>query len=506
MKYLSKSRLLSFRQCPLRLWNEVHRRDLMQETDPGTQFHFDQGTMVGELAQARYPEGRLIEAEYWDFNSAQDQTVQLLNDSSIPALFEAAFIAERTRVRCDILIREDENTWTMWGVKSVLNPKDIHILDMGIQVEIAHRWANENNVDLNISKAGILHLNRDYIYAGGEYDLQELFKESDKTTEIVGCRSEIDSLINEGVDVIDSTEAPLVTPGAHCSDPYGCPFLGSTCEIPVRKELTFIPGIRSTAIQKLKLKGINGISDIDDDESTLNQNQLRAVRAWKSETTQVESSLKGELRKIGFPRYHLDFETFAPIIPRYSGTKPFQAIPFQFSIHLENSEKEVDHFEYLHNQDSDPRMPLALKLLDILEENNEAPILCYSSYEKRIITDLSNQFPSLSERLISLTDRLIDLLPLVRNNVYDKGFEGSFSIKYVLPALVPSLGYSDLDIADGTLASLKYLEMLELINIGKSDSIVDIEKIRIDLLLYCMRDTEAMVMLLKALNQLCKHI
>ena len=504
--YLSKSRLLSLRQCPLRLWNEINRRELAQEIDVNTQFRFDEGTRVGELARERYPKGMLIQAEYWDFEKAMDQTLQLLNDSSVPALFEAAFIADRTRVRSDILLRKGKNTWEMWEVKSVLNTKDIHILDVGIQAETAKRWAHETGFNLNITRAGILHLNRDYIYTGGKHDLQALFTESDMTPEIETYRSEIDTLVGEGIRVIDNPESPSIQPGPHCTDPYGCPFLGTACSIPEPEELTFIPRIRKTTIDKLKDKGIVGICDISVNDPDLNNNQLRVVKAWQSEETQTEASLTREIQKIGYPRYHLDFETFAPVIPRYTGTRPFQAIPFQFSIHIERSERDIDHLGYLHDQDTDPRLPLTDNLLRILESMGNAPILCYSGYEKRIITELSDHIPSLSPRLEALNERLVDLLPIVRNNVYNKGFEGSFSIKNVLPTLVPSLGYSGLDIADGTMASLKYLEMLELINSGNDESISQIDKIKNDLWLYCKRDTEAMVALMNALAELSMKI
>jgi len=216
------------------------------------------------------------------------------------------------------------------------------------------------------------------------------------------------------------------------------------------------------------------------------------------------------LNQIGYPRMHLDFETFMAALPRYPGTRPFQTIPFQFSIHIELQRGgDAVHAGYLHNEDTDPRRSLTEAMLECLEAPQgdslraNCPILTYSHYEKRIIGELAEVLPDLRLRLLAIQGRLMDLLPIIRNNVYAREFGGGFSVKKVLPALVPAMGYDDLDIAEGGMASLKYLEMIELKKMatgGDAGATDAAQKIYNDLWLYCERDTEAMVALMKQLE------
>jgi len=572
---LSKSKLLSFRQCSLKLWNEVYHRDLAGEIDSGTQFRFDEGTRVGELARLRYPGGLLIVAEYWEVKEALKQTREALEQSSrsiqsdpsvIPAkvgiqdmqsdsestfldsrlrgndnlskisnrslthssgaaLFEAAFEARRTRVRCDIMIRRNATDWEMWEVKGVGTPKEIHLFDLAVQKRVTELWAKENNYPLNIVRCGILHLNKEYVYEGGEYDVEALFSEYDCNGLIDQYIPEVEQAITDGFAVVNASEPPSIQPGSQCSSPYRCQFSGTACELPVKEELKQLYRISAKKLETLKSRGINRIEDLSEDDHELSEIQSRIVGAIKSGKTQIETTLKNKLQEIGYPRYHLDFETISPVLPRYKGTRPFQTLPFQFSVHTEfSSSASAAHDGYLHEEDTDPRPPLAEALLQYLEAPDtdparaNAPILCYSPYEKRMLNELGKNLPDLAPRLNALKERLVDLLPVIRNNVYDKDFGGGFSIKKVLPALVPHLGYDDLDIADGESASLKYLEMLEYFRLAKEnpgdfksnskkeedqvDPLERAKKIRTDLWLYCHRDTEAMVYLLKALNKL----
>ena len=469
-------------------------------------------------------------------DNATLQTIQALSDPSIPAIFEAAFFADNTLVRCDILKRAGSRQWEMWEVKSVGSPKDIHVIDVAIQAEIARRWAaghppltppacgGENNAtppsieggELRIVRCGILHLNKDYIYQGGEYDLQSLFTEYDCTDSAKDLREEIDYLIRDGYKVANLPEPPDITPGEQCDNPYPCPFLGTACAEPPVDELTLLPRMTEKKLAQLKERGISQIDQLSESDTELSVTQQRAVAAWKSGEVVIEPGLKQVLNQIGYPRMHLDFETFMAALPRYPGTRPYQTIPFQFSIHIElQSGGDSVHTGYLHNEDTDPRRPLAEAMLESLEAPQgdslraNCPILTYSPYEKRIIGELAEALPDLRLRLLAIQGRLLDLLPIIRNNVYAREFGGGFSVKKVLPALVRGMGYDDLDIAEGGMASLKYLEMLELKRMAKEGIELTggdahpteaAQKIYNDLWLYCERDTEAMVALMKQLE------
>jgi len=502
---LSKSRLLSFRQCPLKLWNEIHRRDLAKPPDASQQLIFDQGTRIGQLAQKRYPGGMLIEAEYWDTKNALRQTFDALNRPTTTAIIEAAFFADNTLVRADILKRFSPNEWEMWEVKSVGSPKEIHVIDVAIQTEVARRWAKSIGHPFQLLRSGVLHLNKDYLYQGGDYELDKLFTEFDCTNLLEDYREEVDALIRDGLATAALKDPPESSPGKQCNDPYACPFSGTACEEPPKEELKLLPRMTAKKIETLKSRGIFRIDQLSEDDYSLSEPQRRAIAAWKSGEPIIEPGLKDLLTKIGFPRMHLDFETIMPALPIFPGTSPFGTIPFQYSIHIELQKgQEAVHTGYLHNDATDPRRPLAEAMLETLEApasdllRANCPILTYSAYEKRIIGELAEALPNLRLRLLALRARLLDLLPIVRNHVYLREFGGGFSIKKVLPALIPGMGYSDLDITEGGTASLKFIEMINLRKSGGDSEAA--QKIYNDLWLYCQRDTEAMVLLLRKLE------
>ena len=306
-------------------------------------------------------------------------------------------------------------------------------------------------------------------------------------------------MISVGLEIIDSPNPPQVIPGGQCWNPYECPFLGTVCQVPEPHELSVVPGIGPARIEKLKGQGIATLADFAAKNQARSGPQRRMIQAWQTGQCAVEAGLSDRLAHIGYPRFYLDFETFALILPRYAGTSPIQTLPFQFSVHIEQSEGHAaEHVGYLHDADTDPRRPLAEALLAILERDPSGPILMYTSYEKRILKELAAALPDLQDRLVAVIARLIDLCAIVKDNVYHPGFHGSFSIKDVLPVLVPELDYQDLEIADGNTASLQYPQMIQL---SKSDPSAA-RVIRDQLWKYCKRDTEAMIEVIKALEVL----
>jgi len=209
----------------------------------------------------------------------------------------------------------------------------------------------------------------------------------------------------------------------------------------------------------------------------------------------LDTDIAGELNRLEYPIHFLDFETFNPALPLYIGTSPYKVIPFQWSDHILNEDGSIRHEEFLHDGFDDPRVEFARTLLQTL--GDEGSIVVYSSFEAARIKELMQALPHLSDELHELLARIVDLLKLVRAHCYHPEFHGSFSIKSVLPALVPDLGYSDLEINDGGLASIAYAEIVN----------PDTKQERRDhprkcLLDYCERDTEAEVRLYQTLKSI----
>jgi hypothetical protein len=189
----------------------------------------------------------------------------------------------------------------------------------------------------------------------------------------------------------------------------------------------------------------------------------------------------------------VDFETFMPALPVFAGTRPYQTIPFQWSDHILSADGQVSHREFLHDGADDPRRRFAESLLNAVGLTGS--IVVYTSYEEYCLRELEAALPEFASRLAQVRARLFDLHPVIKAHIYDPNFHGSFSIKAVLPALVPHLGYDDLEIAEGLLASVAYEELRD-----PNTSAERAAKLRGNLLAYCRRDSEAMLGLFHALR------
>ena len=238
--------------------------------------------------------------------------------------------------------------------------------------------------------------------------------------------------------------------------------------------------------------GVTDIREIPPDFTGLNQLQERVRDVVQSGNRYHDPAIAKELGRAKFPVHFLDFETFMPALPVFVGTRPYQAIPFQWSDHVLPKRGQVSHHEFLHEGSDDPRRTFAESLLKTAGKGGS--IVVYSGYEGRCLRELEAEFPDLAPDFEKLRARLFDLHPVIKRHVYDEAFHGSFSIKKVLPAIVPHLCYDDLEIGEGSLASLAYEEM------RKTSTPADrTAELRCNLLAYCRRDTEAMLELFKVL-------
>lgn len=486
---LSKSRFMSGSQCHLRLWYETHARELASEPDDSLQAIFDTGHEVGELACKRHPGGHPIAHDHLHTDEALDETRRILAAGTAPALFEPAFRHQGVLVRVDILERLPEGGWGLIEVKSATRLKDVFVLDAAVQLWVLR------GAGLDVREAGVLTLDRDYVYEGGALNLDALFRlhpVMDSATELLDA---IGAQVLEMQSMLAGPQAPDIGPGDHCSSPYPCPYYAHcTRDVALPDHgLDELPRLASTRRAQLEASGISEIRDIPEDFplSDLQRVVRQSVRAGHG---LVHGDVQGHLASLKKPVRYLDFETFLPAIPRFAGTRPYDAIPFLFSVHVEHDGGWLEHMDYLHEGSDDPRPRLAERLLDALERTGT--ICTYSSYERQVLRALAAALPERAAALGAVEARLFDLLPGVRYNYYHPAFRGSFSIKSVLPALVPESGYDDLSIADGQTAAARYVAALD------SDEPAERRRTFEQLRAYCERDTLAMVELRTALAML----
>jgi hypothetical protein len=306
----------------------------------------------------------------------------------------------------------------------------------------------------------------------------------------------IDVRIKKQLHRLSRTEPPKIEPGTHCHEPYSCEHWDRcTASKPV-DWVFYMPRFKAAQREELSVLGVESISAIPN-EFPLSPRQEIIRDVTRTGKSFVASDLLEHLDGFGPPAFYLDFEAFMPAVLLYPGTRPYQTMPFQWSLHRVDSQRAVSHREFLAESDVDPRRRFAETLIAALKDT-KWPIIVYSSYEKTQLTELARIFPDLRRPVAGIVKRLSDLLPVVRDGLYHPGFEFSNSIKSVAPALCSDVTYDDLDeIADGTSASMAFW----LMAIGRADATTS-ARLRRSLLAYCYRDTWALVRLHRALNGL----
>lgn len=490
---LSKSRFQYGLQCLKRLYLETNNRDLADPVDATLQARFDTGTAVGELAQQRFPEGRLIEESYLAHESAVTRTQTLLSDFLTPALYEAAFTYQGIRTRVDVLARNPGGGFDLIEVKSTTSLKNEHITDVAIQM-----YAVEGS-GVPIANAYLMHLNNGYVYEGGDHDLEQLFTLENVTEQARAFIADnVPAELERMWTALRAEEVPDIATGPHCVRPYRCSFFDYCHADEPANPIRELPGQIAPGIDEgLKDAGIATIADIPPDgeiDVLLTHMQRRVRDSVASGEPFVGPDLGSALSEIEFPISFLDFEAVSHAVPAYIGTRPYQAVPFQWSLYVREESGDLRHAEFLNDDVDDPRERLVTALLDGMPPTGS--IVAYSPYEKMTIERLARDFPRYAEPLSALTSRIVDMLQIVRQHYYHPAFHGSFSIKSVLPALAPDLTYADLAINEGTLAAISYQRM-----IAAETPPDERASLRADLLTYCDRDTEAMIRVYDALRQ-----
>ncbi|WP_455378204.1 DUF2779 domain-containing protein [Petrachloros mirabilis] len=487
---LSKSKFLSGLQCHKRIYLEIYQPQLATPPDAGTQAILDMGTEIGELARRRFPGGQLVMAGYRRTEAALVQTAELMANESVPALFEAAILADGVLIRADILERVhagdgQPTAWRLIEVKSSTKVKDVHLDDLALQRHVLV------SAGLKVAGSYLMHIDTGYTYVGGNLDLDKLFAIEDVSALVSERQTTVPASLAEMKTILLLPAPPKIEPDDHCLSPYECPFWAYCTKEKPSRWIYHLPGARQLAGQ-LAQQGVTTIDDIPEGTKlTVVQRKVKDNVEWVSE------KLGSALSAVRFPVHHLDFETVMLAVPRYPGTRPYQSLPVQWSNHIEYEHGEVVHHEFLHNEGTDPRRPLAEALLDSL--GNQGSICVYSPYEKSVIGQLAEALPEFRVALRTLVSRIWDLHPIVKDHYYHPDFGGSFSLKEVLPALVPSLRYDDLGIREGGQAAAEYYKMVFI-----ECDWIERANIREALLAYCKRDTLAMLELRRVLGEKAK--
>lgn len=482
---ISKSRFCVGLQCLRRLWWEVHEPDTPElRPDERQQAIYDRGHHVGELARARFPGGTLVDLEPWKVRERLDSTAAALRNGAT-TLFEASFSGGGAFAALDVLEKRRRG-WAVVEVKATLDVKGHHVPDIAFQLHAARA------AGVDVRRAEHMHLNRDCVFPR----LEDLFVREDVTAAAEALLPGIPRQIHRMRRALGGP-LPDVAPGPHCAEPYECPFVARCHPTLPRHHISTLYRASAAKLAAWAEEGIDRLRDIPGD-APLTPVQARQVRAVKTGRLVVGDGLADALAVIEPPIAFLDFETVNPPVPAWNGCHPYEATPVQMSCHVAGARGGVRHHAFFPGRAGDPRPALAEAVVRACE--GARTVVAYNAcFEARCLDHLGRAVPRRAGLLRPIRERLVDLLPIVRDHVYHPGFGGGFGLKAVAAALVPGLRYDDLEVADGDTAST----LLEgLLLAPEAMTPAERARMRLQLLAYCERDTEVLVSLQAALARL----
>jgi predicted RecB family nuclease len=413
---------------------------------------------------------------------AVERTRHLITDPAVPAISEAAFAFDRVLIRADILERLPSGRWRLAEVKSTTRVKPEHLHDLAIQAYVI------TGSGFPVEEMQLVHVDTSYVRGENEIDWHAYFEREDVTAEVRGLLPSVPERVAEMHVILSLPTAPEIRPSGHCFSPYPCEFWDRCTADKPADWIINLPRLKAAMFAELDGSGIESMRDIPPD-FPLTPGQQRVVNAVVSGREFISDELRDAITALAPPTSYLDFETFSPAIPLYAGTRPYQRIPFQWSMHHDDGAGEVCHFEFLADGGADPRRVFAETLIEAISRTT-GPIAVYSPFEATVLRALAAFFPDLSGSLFVAIDRMVDLLPIIKSHVTHPEFLGSNSIKVVAPALVPGFSYDDLNgVADGNDASAVFYRLAT----DRSLSDEDRGRYRRALLAYCGRDTLALM-------------
>ena len=482
---LSKSKYVEYCRCPHSLWLSTHRRELRREPTKEEIAIFEQGDRVGRLAHDLFPGAVLIDYDASNFPEMARKTAELI-DAGVETICEATFIEQNTVVLVDIL-HKDSRGWGVYEVKSSGSVSESYLDDISIQWFVVSKHLS------NLQSASLVLINKDY-KREALLDVRGLLRMEDVTDEILSRQSKVDANLTEiqkRLNEQDEGEPPI---GEHCgwSGSSQCVY-ADHCFSDV-KNLEFFGLYRQNkSVYALLTKDesqAKGFADNIGDHLRLNALNRTQLDSWSSgEVKIVKDKVADFLSSLVYPVSYLDFEWLSEAVPRYNGTSPFQKIPFQFSIHIQDEAGgDLKQFGFLAGGDVDPRKEFVDQLLEYTPPSGSIIAFNASQAEALVLGQLAEEFPVTAKELLSIRDRIIDPLVQVfrKGYLYAPSFEGSFSMKSIQPFFAQGATYDDIEIKGGTQAVNDYLSTLD------NNPDVDVSKVRDDLITYCGLDTKGM--------------
>ncbi|NGX29187.1 MAG: hypothetical protein K940chlam4_00014 [Candidatus Anoxychlamydiales bacterium] len=488
---LTKSRFVKGKRCPKALYLHTYSRELQTPLTPLEEKNIQAGKEVGQVAHEIFPNGILIKT--LNKEEALKETQEAISNNAL-SLYEPAFRFKDTFIRIDILTRKTPNDpWNLYEVKATTynkctkEQKEEYRNDIGFQV-----WVLQQ-LNIPLDNISLMHLNRDYRHL----DSGNLFTYKDYSQEILPVLSTLDASLSNLKSILSSPKEPCLSIGSFCEKPRTCPFKEYCWKNIPQPSLFNIP--RCTKKWSLYEKGLVSIDSLSLSDFT-SENQNRALECYKNNRRYFNHKTVTDLLNLyKYPLIFLDFEAIDYPIPKFSKTKPYQHIPFQFSCHIQkDKDSNIDHHEFISDSKDDPRKNFTEELIKTVPEKGSI-VVYHKTYEKSRLKELAEAFPEYKDQLLNLIDRLIDLEDIFIKGIFYPEFLGSFSIKKVAPTILgETASYKNLEVGNGIEAMLAYKKLIELPPNSKEKN-----TLKKSMLEYCKQDTLLMVQLYE---WLCKQV
>ena len=487
--YLSKSKYCSAVQCPKMLWLKKNKPEEFDDSVMNEAI-LETGNEVGDLAMGLF--GDYVEVPFGDLGEMLRITQDLIASGEI-IIAEASFSYNGLFCSVDILKNYGGGQVEIYEVKSSTSVKDIYYDDAAYQCYVLTQLGYE------VKRVCIVHIDNHYERLG-ELDIHKLFHTEDISLDVFALQSEVERNLKNLEKYMLQKAEPCDGIGAHCFSPYECGFFGYCTRALPKPNIFDVAGARLSTKFKCYEKGLISFEDLNTC-NVLSAGQYKQIEheLFNYPPYIDKVAIRKFLETLSYPIYFLDFESYQPAVPLYDHSKPFEQIVFQYSLHyIEHEGGELKHTEHLAYPGGDPRRVLAEQLC------RDIPLdVCTTAYnmgfEKGRIKGLAELYPDLAEHLMNIHDNIQDLMiPFQKKYYYSKAMQGSYSIKYVLPALFPddpSLDYHNLEgVHNGGEASATFKKMATM-------NPEELEKYREYLLKYCGLDTFAMVKVWEKLNE-----
>jgi len=478
MKFLTKSLYMSGQQCPRLLW--FSSRHQLPKLSLYDQHKFAQGRDFEKYVKKLFPDG--IDLGNLNHGENIKETQNLIRQSK--TIFEACMAYKNLFFKGDIL-EPSADGWNLYEMKASTKVKDEHIPDLAFQ-----KYICEKN-GIKIKNCFIEYINKDCIKQGNVIP-NELVLQEDVTAK-VNQIDDIEENSERYIKIIEQGEPPEVSISIKCNKPYKCP-LKDEC----RGNLPEYHVLQLTNWRKyweLFEDGILDIKDIPKDEILSSKDRIIKEAVDGNKIIVNKDKIRNFLKELQYPLYYLDFETFDTAIPIFDQSRPYQKIPFQYSLHIQDENNKVKHYDFLARREKDPRPELLVRLVKEIGQTGSV-IVFNKTFEIGVLKKLAEDFPEYQSFIKNTINRIIDLAGPFRNyDYYNPVQKGSYSLKAVLPAITGK-SYSNLEIDNGTDASMQYFY-----SHIKAD-LKNVDEIRNNLLKYCGLDTEGMIWIIDGLNRI----